>query len=458
MVKFSIFKKTIRAMVCMLAIAIATNVSAQNYPPRSANSTNSADMGEALIKGVSNLFKKKDKGGDADKKNKTEKTEKSKKSKDDVELIVSGDGATKEEATKAALRSAIEQTYGTFVSSNTNILNDNLVKDEIVTVSSGNVKEYTYLGENEANGKCHVTIKAIVSIGKLVQYVQSKGGEAELAGETFVMDVKLKEFYKKNEEMALQNLMTQLEELMPLAFDYSISIDEPHAEYQRYACNATIVIKSNKNYKNVRNLIWETLGALCIKRKAEYDDYRTKGVEPCEARFYTGSGTHSRSFLKLPVTYLEKEGDDWTRYRENEKYFVGFRSDMFFERFDGFISSLLGHFVINDGLRDYVYSERGGYSSECSFTCYEKGGERGEFSGERLFKALGRAIRKRGGPIDFPVEQFVIWTLKGRIYFTKEELANVKKIKVLPPSPSDIKYIEGDVWSPSRYRYEHISH
>lgn len=41
---------------------------------------------------------------------------------DDVTLVVSGDGANKEEATKVALRSAIEQVYGTFVSANTSIV------------------------------------------------------------------------------------------------------------------------------------------------------------------------------------------------------------------------------------------------------------------------------------------------------------------------------------------------
>ena len=40
---------------------------------------------------------------------------------DDLTLVVSSDGATKEEATHLALRSAIEQAYGTFVSANTTI-------------------------------------------------------------------------------------------------------------------------------------------------------------------------------------------------------------------------------------------------------------------------------------------------------------------------------------------------
>ena len=55
-----------------------------------------------------------------------------------VKLTVSGQGTTKEEATANALRSAIEQSFGVFVYENTQIFNDDVVKDEIATISSGN--------------------------------------------------------------------------------------------------------------------------------------------------------------------------------------------------------------------------------------------------------------------------------------------------------------------------------
>ena len=61
---------------------------------------------------------------------------------DEVTIVVSGDGATKSEATALALRSAIERTFGTFVSANTTILNDDLVQDEIVSITTGNIKKY----------------------------------------------------------------------------------------------------------------------------------------------------------------------------------------------------------------------------------------------------------------------------------------------------------------------------
>ncbi|MDO4827529.1 MAG: hypothetical protein Q4B16_08290, partial [Bacteroidia bacterium] len=63
----------------------------------------------------------------------------------EVTLVVTGEGSTKEDATDNALRSAIEQAFGVFVSANTEILNDELVKDEIATVSSGNIRTFQEL-------------------------------------------------------------------------------------------------------------------------------------------------------------------------------------------------------------------------------------------------------------------------------------------------------------------------
>ena len=60
----------------------------------------------------------------------------------DATLTVFGTGSTEEEAIQQALRSALEQTYGAFISANTTILNDELIKDEIVSISTGNIKNY----------------------------------------------------------------------------------------------------------------------------------------------------------------------------------------------------------------------------------------------------------------------------------------------------------------------------
>ena len=148
--------------------------------------------------------------------------------KDEVALTVSADGATKEEATKIALRSAIEQAYGAFVSANTTILNDEMVKDEIVTISNGNIKSYQEVASALLpNGHTTVTLNAIVSISKLISYAQSKGATTEFAGATFAMNVKMMELNKQNEMKALDNLILQIKEILPTAFDLELIVGEP---------------------------------------------------------------------------------------------------------------------------------------------------------------------------------------------------------------------------------------
>ena len=117
----------------------------------------------------------------------------------EVSLLVSADGATKTEAINNALRSAIEQTFGTFVSANTELLNDQIVKDEIATISSGNIQKYTEVTSiTLPNGNTSVTLNVTVSLKKLVKYAQSKGSECEFAGATFGANARMYEFNKKN--------------------------------------------------------------------------------------------------------------------------------------------------------------------------------------------------------------------------------------------------------------------
>lgn len=93
----------------------------------------------------------------------------------EVVLTVSADGLTKDEAVKTALRSAIEQAYGTFVSANTTILNDELVSDEVISVTSGNIKDYNEIASSTMpDGRFFVTLQATVSVSKLISYAKVK--------------------------------------------------------------------------------------------------------------------------------------------------------------------------------------------------------------------------------------------------------------------------------------------
>ena len=181
------------------------------------------------------------------------------KSADDVELVATGDGGTKQEATLSALRSALEQVYGTIVSSNTKILDDKLVKDEIVSITTGVIKKYNYLSEKEVGGKWYVVVNAIVSTQKLVSYAQSKGASVELAGATFATNVRLKKLNDLNKSNAKYNIREMQRSIFPTCLDYSIENMKGPFEGRwddeiRYCVYFDVVVKLNANASHIANL------------------------------------------------------------------------------------------------------------------------------------------------------------------------------------------------------------
>ena len=190
-----------------------------------------------------------------------------KKAEDDVELVCAGDGKTIDEAVKMALRSGLEQTYGTFVSSNTTILNDDLIKDEIVSLSTGNVKGYEIVSKNQSSdGTWNAVVKAVFSTGKLVSYVKSKGGSTELAGGLFAMYAKMEKMNEEAEIKVISNLRTQLNLILPLVYDYSVTAESPQKNSygDGYYVDGTIECRLNENAKKLKEVFTNTLQSIAL--------------------------------------------------------------------------------------------------------------------------------------------------------------------------------------------------
>lgn len=278
MVKSSLLKM----LLVLIVLSLSMSVDAQ-YNRRASNNTSGngtslvEEAAKGVVNGVKGLFsKKKDKSDDKDKKkDKKEKNKKNKKEQDlsniealmsnntpiaeddDIEVIASADGSTKEQATLSALRSALEQAYGTFVSSNTQILNEELVKDEIVSIASGNIKHFEYLTETEINGKSFVTLRALVSIGRLVNYAKSKGSSAELAGATFAMNVRMESFKADNIIKALNNVNEEAFKILPYCFDFTIErLSQPSENIRtgNYDVKFDVLIRFNSNAQYFKDL------------------------------------------------------------------------------------------------------------------------------------------------------------------------------------------------------------
>lgn len=197
----------------------------------------------------------------------------------EVCLIVSGEGPNKTEATNNALRMAIEQAFGTFVSSNTTILNDDIVKNEIATISSGNIKSFKEIASSlTPSGESYVTLNVVVSIGKLISYAKSHGSSAEFAGKTFAANIKMRELNLTNELSALEALATQIENLSNSLFDFEIEPDNYPQLYnsldeQGYIFYVIINLKSNESSNSVQTMLLSTLGEISLSAQ-EVEEYK----------------------------------------------------------------------------------------------------------------------------------------------------------------------------------------
>lgn len=200
----------------------------------------------------------------------------------DVKVISSGQGTTEDEATKIALRSALEDAFGTFISSSTKIKNDVLISDEIVSLSQGNIKEYKKISSSQlANGLYSITVDAIVSLKKLASYCESKGMSVDFDGKVFGMEIELTEFNRKNEIKALKNLCLQLISMNPNIFDYQLATAEPvMSEIYNDKVIVTIGIGRhwNSNYYNLRKHSTESFKYISLNKR-EVSNFKKLGIQ-----------------------------------------------------------------------------------------------------------------------------------------------------------------------------------
>ena len=221
-----------------------------------------------------------------------------------ITLVTSGSGDTKEDATKNALRSALEQTYGAFVSSNTQVINDELIKDEIVSISSGNIVSYEELSFIDSNPK-QVTVKAVVSITRLQSYAQNKGMSTELAGNTFAMNLKMEELNKKNQDVALVHMLEQTKLMTQKLFDYELSVGEPEKTPKGVQIPVTIRIMANKNTVSYYDYFHNTLSSLAVNKGNSINLHGKQGlaIEGFEQFDKNGIVYELRGEARDPNTY-----------------------------------------------------------------------------------------------------------------------------------------------------------
>lgn len=226
-----------------------------------------------------------------------------------VTLVVSGQGETKDEAKQNALRAAIEQAFGTFVSSKTEILNDDLVKDEIISVANGNIQKFEIVSEVQIpNGIYSTTLNATVSVSKLISFVESKGGIVEFKGGLFATNILMQELYEKNEPEALSNVLNTLKQISYKSFDYKINASNPISSNGLWFIPLKVDVFVNLNFSNIPNILKQTIKSLSLSSD-DYNNYLklNKPIYPISlATLNSNASYHFRNIksIELVVDFI----------------------------------------------------------------------------------------------------------------------------------------------------------
>ena len=223
------------------------------------------------------------------------------KTSGNVVLTCLGEGSSLSDATANALRNGIEQTYGAFVSSNTTILNDRIVKDEIVSVSSGNIVAYEIKSQNYVNNKWNVVVQAEISQSKLASFAKSKGASVDINTSALAMNIKMARFYTESEKKAFVHLGEQLKELAPFCMDYVLKTTEPIKWHEKgkgevWIVNTWLGYKRNANYKVAQDLIKETQKSLSMT-KEEAEKFKALGEKVYTRHLDDGEKVYLRTSL-----------------------------------------------------------------------------------------------------------------------------------------------------------------
>lgn len=212
------------------------------------------------------------------------------KNNDEVILTCSGSARTESEAINVALRSAIEQTYGTFISASTNIQNDKFMKDEAVAITRGNIKNYKKLSVIQMpNGDVNVSVKATVSVGKVINFAVSNGATINFDGSAYAMNAKMIELRQENTVKAFAHMCEQIEAMCQRAYDWKVVMETP--KMSSSYIDVKVEVRANKVTEEIYKLVNETLRSLSLT-SSEIEFYEEMGARMI---LYSSAGTNGSS-------------------------------------------------------------------------------------------------------------------------------------------------------------------
>jgi hypothetical protein len=198
-----------------------------------------------------------------------------------IETVVAfGTGANQADALYNAKINAMDQIFGTFISTKTVITNDSVAMSNVISITNGKITNYEIIKTDKTELGYIITIKVSANLQNLVAFCNTIGIESYVQGSMFSDNLGTKLKNKENEIKVLNNFLETFKKEIPTIFDYTIKTNEPlkasNSENFLIKINCEFVL--NKNYNSILNVLIDLINEIGI-RESELPDYKRSNLE-----------------------------------------------------------------------------------------------------------------------------------------------------------------------------------
>ena len=176
-------------------------------------------------------------------------------------VITSGYGKNPDEALKQALRNAVEEAVGTYMTSTTRIENDDIIEDKILSLSRGFIKDFKKLAEMKVDGETKVTVSVIVTKSQILETLKASGVKVKVAGQKMFQQFASFDSQMEDEYKLIYDLLKDLPKEGPLDYEVEV-LGQPVRSGSNYEIKVRLTGTVNNNFKNqftnFRNILNET--------------------------------------------------------------------------------------------------------------------------------------------------------------------------------------------------------
>ena len=187
-----------------------------------------------------------------------------------IQTTSSGYGATEQEAINIALTSALQETLGGYLSSNTKILNDRQIKDEISAITDGEVLNYKKLETKKISEQEYfVILDVTITKSKLAKYF-SRNDENSIIfeGDKLKQNLVVLAINKSAEVKSIKNLVEVADGFLNKITNYKVYKKEeiPEEEGGKFELEYLVEGKTNINIDELSSLVISSLNKITLDK------------------------------------------------------------------------------------------------------------------------------------------------------------------------------------------------